>query len=90
MELFPPEKFVNTELNILAAQLSHPTVQKYFRDQARQAIMSIAKGTPDEGESDAEYLRRAAVVRGVLQTFEALLAIEPPQKQEDSETQTGV
>jgi len=76
MNLFPEETFTTTELNVLAIQLDHPTVKKYFRMEARRLLIDVTMSSPGEGETDAEYLRRAATVRGQIAVFEALSGIE--------------
>ena len=76
MNIFPEESWTTTEVNVLAAQLDHPTVKKYFRMEARRMILDLTMSKPDKAESDAEYLRRAAEVRGQIAVFEALSSIE--------------
>lgn len=80
MNIFPEETITTTETHILAELMNNPVAKKYFRIAARNAVLGIAKGEPDDGESDAAYLRRAAFARGVLTTFETLLAIEVVKK----------
>lgn len=79
-KLLPPVPFAAAELHEIAKAMHVPAVRKYLLDQQAKAIKSIANGLPNdkEGETDAAYLRRQAVVVGQLHVFEVLLSIEKP------------
>jgi hypothetical protein len=76
--LFPEQPWTTAELHELADYLTKPVVRKYFKSLQINSFKDIANGLPKPGESDAEYLRRQAIVAGSLQAIEQLLEIKKP------------
>lgn len=78
MRIFPETTFSKTEMEVIAANMTHPSVKKYLQHLAYTAGQDIATGEPAEGESAESYLRREFRVKGQLDALQALLSISLP------------
>lgn len=84
MKLFPELTLSSTEVNIIAENLSHPAVQKYLQYQVYSASAGIVMGEPEAGEAPESYLRRVAVIQGMIKFAEQLLSIEKADSAQQS------
>jgi len=76
MKLFPEVILTKTEMDIIAENLSHPTIHKYLQYQIYNAAAGIAMAEPKEGETTEAYMLRAAEIRGMIKFAEVLMTIE--------------
>ena len=52
--------------------LANPALQVYMEILAHNTAMDILTGTPGEGESDAEYLRKEQFLKGQISAYDLL------------------
>lgn len=65
-----------TETEIAIQCLSNPSLKKYLHQLANVQAQGIINGSPKEGQSAEEYLRKLAAVQGRLEVLQTLLAIQ--------------
>lgn len=85
LSFIPKVTMTATEEDILQAQLSHPTVKKYFMMLAWGMTEELLENTtPRKGEDAASFLASRQEVQGRLGAIESLLQIQAPANQPPS------
>jgi len=76
MNIFPEQHLTQTEMDIVAEKLSDPSVKNYLHQLAYKVGVHLATGSPMEGQSDNDFLRRRATLQGHLEVIDTLLSIQ--------------
>ena len=78
LSFIPKVTLTSTEEDIIQAQLSHPTVKKYFMKVAWEMTEDLLENTtPRTGETAESFLAARQEVQGRLGAIETLLQIQP-------------
>ena len=85
MNIFPEVSLTKTEIDIVAAHLSDPSVVKYLHMLAYNVGRNIVIAQANDHTSEQAYLRVIAGAQGQLAAIDTLLEISKPAEQQPSE-----
>ncbi len=76
MNIFPDQSLNPTEMDIVAAALTNPSVRKYFHILAYNVGRDIVTGVKAPNQSADDYLLLEAALKGQLACLNTLLEVE--------------
>lgn len=72
MSLYAQRTLTDSQVIELEKLLANPIIATYMEILAHNVTMDILLGTPSEGESDSEYLRKEQYLKGQISAFDLL------------------
>lgn len=81
MQIVESVVLLDTEQALVAEALANPVVKKYFISLGRDLAQQLLSCAPSEQQTDSDYIRNEAIVKGQLILLETLLSIQKPTKE---------